>query len=84
MLFKHGSDDISGNGANHNLDYSIPVFRIVGTVQKSACSTDETKILHGGQNFFGLPLPVQSIFILWFVPHFGQTHLTVRLSFNLI
>jgi hypothetical protein len=65
-------------------DYSIPVFMVAGTLQKSTCSTDETKILHGAQNFFGLPLPVQSIFILWFAPHFGQTHFTVRPSFNLI
>jgi hypothetical protein len=34
-----------------------------GIAQKSTGSRDETKILHGGQNFLGLPLPDQSIFM---------------------
>jgi hypothetical protein len=65
-------------------DYSIPVFMVAGTLQKSTCSTDETKILQGGQNFFGFPLPVQINFILWIAPHLGQTHFTVRPSFKSI
>lgn len=42
-----------------------------------------TNVLQGWQNFLGLPRPVQSNFILWRVPHFGQMHSTVTLSFFL-
>ena len=43
--------------------YSMRLSILAGIGQKSTGSKDETKILHGGQNFFGLPLPVQSIFM---------------------
>ena len=36
--------------------------------------------LHCGQNFLGMPLPVQGKFMTCFFPHFGQMHSTLILS----
>jgi hypothetical protein len=60
-MFKYGSDNISGNRANHYQSIRLSMF--AGIAQKSTGSRDETKILQGGQNFLGLPLPDQSIFM---------------------
>jgi len=60
-MFKHQSNNISGNRTNHN--QSIRLSILAGVAQKSTGSSDETNILQGGQNFLGLPLPDQSIFM---------------------
>jgi len=50
-MFKHQSNNISGNRTNHN--QSIRLSILAGVAQKSTGSRDETNILQGGQNFLG-------------------------------
>ena len=59
--------------------FSMPRWISAGIPQKSTGSSVETKLLQGGQYFLGLPRPLHSILTLCAVPHFGQTHSTVRL-----
>jgi hypothetical protein len=61
IMFKYGFNNTSGNRTNHY--QSIRLSILAGIEQKSTGSRDETKILQGGQNFLGLPLPDQSIFM---------------------
>ncbi|MEJ2220702.1 MAG: tyrosine-type recombinase/integrase [Desulfobacterales bacterium] len=57
-------DRSPGIDKNHCRHYpSIRLSTFAGIAQKSTRSMDETKILQGGQNFLGLPLPDQSIFM---------------------
>jgi hypothetical protein len=61
FLLEDRPDNISGFGPYHV--QSTRLFARVGIAHRSTCSMDETKILQGGQNFLGLPRPVQMSFM---------------------
>ncbi|MGD8991895.1 MAG: hypothetical protein PVI00_10625 [Desulfobacterales bacterium] len=61
VLLENRTDNVSGNSPYH-LQSTRPSTR-VGIAHRSTCSMDETNILQGGQNFLGLPRPVQINFM---------------------